>query len=80
MRHSVQFQAHIGGILIPTCACAVRKRGMMNTAVRGGGGNGVLCRFFALFCTCYVLGVIFLHYSVTTAGGNKNEVSKDSGA
>ena len=29
----------------------------------------VLLRFFALFCSCYVLGVLFLHYSASSVGG-----------
>ena len=37
--------------------------------------RGGLLRFFALFCSCYVLGVLFLHYSASTAGG-KSEVTR----
>jgi hypothetical protein len=47
-------------------------------ADRSGVTKGVLLRFFALFCSCYVLGVLFLHYSASTAGGKSEGLGLDA--
>lgn len=55
------------------CACALVVE-KMQAAERGPVRKRVLLRFFALFCSCYVLGVVFLHYSASTANG-RDEVA-----
>ena len=50
------------------CACALVVE-TMQAAERGPVRKRILLRFFALFCSCYVLGVVFLHYSASTVSG-----------